>query len=238
MLRTLALSLLLLAAPAAASAQPGRTAAAADLTQRVERTAEGGYRMGAANAPVKLVEYASIACSHCADFNAAAAGPLRERIRTGQLSWEVRPYLIFPSDPGIFLLLQCARPADFFTLSDELYAGQSGWTQRIEADAARLQALPARDQMVAVVRASGVEPLFRARGMSDARITACLSDRPALDRLIANHRRYAQAGVDGTPTFFINGRQAEAGSWAQLEPLLATATPRPAPGRRTSRRGR
>jgi protein-disulfide isomerase len=237
MLRSLALCLLILAAPASAAAQAPRSAASTDWTQRIERTAEGGTRMGNPAAPVKLVEYASITCSHCADFHTAASPALRSsHIRSGQVSWEVRPYLIFPSDPGLFLLMQCARPADFFALSDELYAGQAAWAQRIEADEARLRAMPAREQMAAVVRASGTEAIFRARGMSDAQINACLADQSGLNRLIANHQRYARAGVDATPTFFINGRQVEAGTWAQLEPLLAAA--RPAPGQRPRRRGR
>lgn len=228
MMRRLALALLLLAAPAAATAQPAGAAAASDWTQRVERTAEGGWRMGNPAAPVQLVEYASITCSHCADFNAAAGAALRDRhIRTGQVSWEVRPFLIFPSDPGLFLLVQCARPSDFFALSDALYAGQPGWTQRIEADAARLQALAPREQVAAVVRASGADSVFRSRGMSDAQIAACLSDQAALNALVANHQRYARAGVDSTPTFFINGAPADAGSWDQLEPLLAAAAAGP-----------
>lgn len=227
MMRRLALALLLLAAPAAAPAQPAGAAAASDWTQRVERTAEGGWRMGNPAAPVKLIEYASITCSHCADFNAAAGRPLRDRhIRSGQVSWEVRPFLIFPSDPGLFLLLQCARPSDFFALSDALYAGQAGWTQRIEAEAARLQALAPREQMAAVVRASGADSVFGSHGMSDAQIAACLSDQAALNALIAHHQRYARGGVDSTPTFFVNGQQADAASWDQLEPLLAAAGPR------------
>lgn len=222
MVRQLALSFLILAAPAAAAAQPAPAASATDWTQRIERTTDGGYRMGNPAAPVKLVEYASITCSHCADFNAAAGAALRDRhIASGRVSWEVRPYLIFPTDPGLFMLLQCARPADFFALSDQLYADQAAWAARVEADSARLQALPPAQQLAATVRASGTEAVFRAGGMTDAQIGACLSDRAGLDRLIANHRRYARAGVEGTPTFFINGRQVEAGSWEQLEPLLA-----------------
>lgn len=212
-----------MAAPAAAAPGQAATAQQGDWSQRIETTAEGGYRMGNPDAAVKLVEYASITCSHCADFNAAAT-PLRDRyVRSGQVSWEVRPFLIFPSDPGIFLLLQCQGPSRFFELSDQLYATQPAWTQRLTQNAERLQQVKFPDGIGAFVRASGVDQLFRASGMSEERIAACLTDRAGIERLVAQHERYARSGIDGTPTFLINGQQANAGSWNELEPLLRAA---------------
>jgi protein-disulfide isomerase len=136
------------------------------------------------------------------------------------VSWEVRPFLIFPSDPGIFLLLQCQAPAHFFTVSDELFATQDAWTGRIMANAKRLQGIAQHEQVGAVVRAAGVERLFRERGMSEARIASCLADQAALQRLGEQQQRHIDAGVQGTPTFFINGRHVDAADWASLEPLL------------------
>jgi protein-disulfide isomerase len=193
----------------------------ANWLQRTERTAEGGYRIGNPNAAIKLVEYGSITCSHCADFSAAASRPLRDNyIRTGRVSFEYRPFSIFPSDPGIFLLLECQGPAGFFDTVERIYARQNEWTARVQAQAAQLQSQPWPQQIPAVVRASGVDQLFRQRGMPQARIDACLSDQAALRRLGEHQQRYESQGVDGTPTFLINGRKVAAGDWAGLEPLL------------------
>jgi len=221
-------AVLLAAAAVAAAAQPPAPApaTAADWSQRVEVTAEGGHRMGNPDAPVKLVEYASITCPHCAEFNAAAGAPLREHIRTGRVSWEVRPYLIFPSDPGIFLLLQCQAPAHYFATSDELYATQPAWIQKIVAATDQLAKIQdPRQQLTEVVMASGVTDVFRRRGMSEGEVKACLNDAQRLERLADLHDRFSAAGVEGTPTFFINGSQARVGTWQQLEPLLAAASP-------------
>src|SRR5687767_4143934 len=92
-----------------------------DWTQVVSETPEGGYRMGNPDAPVKLIEFASITCPHCAEFAEAGAEPLESTfVRSGQVSWEYRPYMIFPTDPGIFALLRCQGATPFFRLVDQL----------------------------------------------------------------------------------------------------------------------
>jgi len=216
------------AAPAAAQRAAPTPAAAADWSQRVEVTAEGGHRMGNPAAPVKLVEYASITCSHCADFNAEAGAPLREHVRAGRVSWEVRPYLIYPSDPGIFLLLQCQAPAHYFTASDELYATQAAWAQKIVAATDRLVKIQdPRQQLAEIVVASGVDEMFRRRGMTQGEVKACLGDAQRLEQLADLHDKFSTstAGIQGTPTFFINGSPARASTWRELEPLIVAAVP-------------
>lgn len=211
----------------AASAQ--RTAPAArDWTRNVVTTPLGGYRMGNPAARVKLVEYGSISCPHCAEFARVAGGPLRTYVRSGRVSWEYRPFLIFPTDPGLTMLLRCRGPAQFFELSDALYADQPNWSGRVQNLPAetvqRLQSMELPEMAGAIVRAGGLDRFFRARGMTDAQINACLTDRAGLDA-IANVTRRAsqQEGVSGTPTFFINGVLAPTNVWSGLEPLIRRA---------------
>ena len=194
--------------------------AAADWLHRIERTAEGGYRMGNPNARVKLVEYGSITCSHCADFAAASSQGLRAHVRSGRVSFEYRPYLIFPSDPGIFMLLSCQSPGKFFDTIDRLYATQTAWTGRIQAQESRLRGMPGRQLVGEVVRAGGVDQVFRQNGLSAQQINTCMADEAGLNRLVQANQRAEQLGVEGTPTFFINGRKADVGSWAQLDAML------------------
>jgi protein-disulfide isomerase len=215
------LALLTLALPAAAQAQRGR-----DWTRTIVRTPEGGYRMGNPAAPVKLVEYGSITCSHCAEFAATGNAPLRTRyVATGRVSFEYRPYLIFPTDPGLFLLLGCLGPARFFDASDQLYASQRVWLSRVlslsPAEQERIEQLPPARQAAALIGASGLDPFFRQRGLTAAQANACLNNAEALRRLAAISAHAANTlGVQGTPTFFVNGRQVPVNSWAGLEPLL------------------
>ncbi len=73
-----------------------------DWTQTVAKTPEGGFRMGNPEAPVKLIEYGSLGCHVCAEFEEQGAPELRDTyVKSGQVSWEFRPYLLFPTDPGV-----------------------------------------------------------------------------------------------------------------------------------------
>jgi protein-disulfide isomerase len=198
-------------------------------TEIVAETPEGGFRMGNPDAPVKLVEYASITCPHCAEFAEAATDPLENQyVRSGQVSWEYRPYMLFPSDPGIFMLLRCQGATPFFTLVDQLYTSQREWGGRLQSlppeQLQQLEGLGANARAAALVEASGLDQFFRQRGMPEGRIASCLSDNSGLDRLAEITRAGSQEhGVTGTPTFFINGEKLDVGTWAQLEPRLRMA---------------
>jgi protein-disulfide isomerase len=221
-------ALFILATPASSpAAQRARVPVAhRDWSTVAVRPPEGGVRIGNPAAPVKLIEYGSITCPHCALFSAEAGLALRARhVRSGRVSWEYRPYLIFPTDPGIFMLLNCLGPTRFFPAAEQLYATQRAWTARIQALPAaefeRMQALSPNQQAAALVRAAGLDGFFRARGLSEAQVNACLGNRAAIERLAAIARHANALGVQGTPTFLINGRSVGTQDWARLEPMLA-----------------
>jgi protein-disulfide isomerase len=218
-------ALAMLAAPAASPAQRRAAVAQRDWSQIAVRTPEGGVRIGNPAAPVKLLEYGSITCPHCAAFSAEGAAALRARyVRPGRVSWEYRPYLIFPTDPGIFLLLSCLPPSRFFPAADQLYATQRSWIGRVqalpEAQLQQLQTLSPNQQAAALVRAAGLDAFFRAQGLGPAQANACLANQAAIRRLGAIGQHANELGVQGTPTFFINGRSVGTLSWARLEPML------------------
>ena len=220
------------------SAGAGKTAAAVpapnggDWTQMVQQTPEGGYRMGNPNAPVKLVEYASISCSHCAEFEEAAGEALRNNyVRTGRVSWEYRPFMIFPTDPGIFMLLQCRGPQTFFQLTDQLYADQRNWLGKLQAlspaQQQQLGAMPPQQQIGALVQATGMDQFFRQRGMPEAQISSCLSNQQSLQQLAnVTSTGTSEYKVSGTPTFFVNGKLVDALQppyWQGVEAALKAA---------------
>jgi len=199
-----------------------------DWTQVATATEVGGYLMGNPNAPVKLVEYASITCHVCAEFEEQGGPRLRDHyVRSGQVSWEYRPYMIFPSDPGLFLMLRCLGPNAFFRASEQLYADQRNWVARIQAmppeQLQQIETLPPAAKAAAIVRGGGLDQFFRQRGIPEARMNQCLADDPALQQLGALTRRGNDDGVTGTPTFIINGEKQAVSNWAGLEPLLRRA---------------
>jgi len=196
-----------------------------DWTQVVARSAEG-FVMGNPNAPVKLVEYASITCGHCAEFAEQGGARLREYVKTGQVSWEYRPFQIFPTDPGIFMLLRCQGPEAFFATSDQLYATQSEWAGRaqtaLQSQQSQLEQMSPTQRAAAITRAAGMDEFFRQRGMPAAQVSQCLGNMAEIQALQAiSDRAGREEGVTGTPTFLINGEEAEgAGTWRALEPMI------------------
>jgi protein-disulfide isomerase len=198
-------------------------------TDVVAETAEGGYLMGNPNAAVKLVEYASYTCPHCEEFSEQATEPLKELVASGKLSWEFRPFVLFPTDPGITMLVRCQEPAAAFLLTEQLYAEQAQWAGRLrdlsDAQAEQLQALSPKQRVTALLQAAGLDQFFRQRGMPQEKISTCTADQANLDRVMEiTETGKNQYQVTGTPTFFINGQKvSDASTWAQLQPVLRRA---------------
>jgi protein-disulfide isomerase len=200
-----------------------------DWTQTVAKTPEGGFRMGNPEAPVKLVEYGSLSCPHCAEFEEQGGPALRDTyVKSGQVSWEFRAYLLFPTDPGISLLANCQSEDSFFPAVEQLYKDQTTWMGKIQSmPQDQLQALgtmPARESAAIVARAAGLDEFFRQRGMPSAQIQSCLSDPAGLEKIAETKRKGDEMGVNGTPTFFINGERYEGqANWKSLQPALREA---------------
>lgn len=200
-----------------------------DWTQVVSETPEGGFRMGNPDAPVKLVEYASLTCPYCGRFAAEGVPTLRDRyVRRGQVSWEFRTFLNHPTDPGISLLLHCRGAAPFFQLAEQIYATQTQWVSRVEAlpqaQLQQIQSLPPSAAAAAFVRAAGLDAFFRQHGMPQSRIDSCLADPAGMAKLMAINARGQSDGIGGTPNFLINGQYVSgASSWSELEPRLSAA---------------
>jgi protein-disulfide isomerase len=197
----------------------------ADWTETVGQTQEG-WIMGNPNAPVKLVEYASITCPHCKEFSEQGGQRLREYVRTGQVSWEYRPFLIFPTDPAGFMLLRCLPAQSFFAVSDQLYHSQDEWMGRLrampEAQLSQAEQLPREQQAVFFARGAGLDQFFRQRGLPGAQVDQCLANQAELQRLVAITDRGArEERVPGTPAFLINGTLVPgADTWREVEAAL------------------
>jgi protein-disulfide isomerase len=200
-----------------------------DWTETVSATERGGYLMGNPNAPVKLIEYGSISCPVCARFSVEGFQPLTSRyVRSGQVSWEFRPFLIHAQDPGVFLLLHCLGPQPFFRVAEQLYATQQDWIGRSvnmpPEQAQQLQNMDPHGQAAAMVRVMGLDQFFRQRGLPEARMNACLADDAALQQLGEISRRAtSEENVQGTPTFIVNGEKLDSSDWASLEARLRGA---------------
>jgi len=198
-----------------------------DWSETVVKTPEGGFRMGNPDAPVKLVEYASITCPHCRDFTKVGAEPLKQGyIRTGKVSWEYRNFVLNPLDVAATLVARCQGAETFFPFVEQLYSTQADWVGKFNSvDEKTLQSvgtLPQQQQFSKLVELSGLDDFFKSRGVPEDRIQACLSDKGALDELLKIRDHGANEDkVDGTPNFLLNGeRQEGVYDWPGLETKL------------------
>lgn len=216
------------AAPVRHAAHPVRHAAAAhDWTRVVVATPEGGFRMGNPNAKVKVVEYGSLTCPHCAAFSRTGEQPfIQKYVKSGRASYEYRNFVLNNVDVVASLLARCAGPG-FFRVADTFYATQDQWMRKAtaltEAERTQIDSLPVAQRLGRVADLIGLTDIAARAGLPAARGKQCLSEKAGVDRLGQIYEAAERRGVDGTPTFFINGAKADVNTWSALEPLIRTA---------------
>jgi len=209
-------------ASAPVPAAPAKKAAVRDWTRMVVATPDGGFRVGNPQARTRVVEYGSLTCPHCAHFSAEGMPQLLSQyVKSGRVSFEFRNFVRDPYDLTAALLTRCAGPANFFALTDRIFDTQEQWTGRVKAQAGAIAALPEGQRVSRIASASGLNAMAAKAGVTPARAKQCLSDPKAIDRLVKMKAVALDThGLEGTPTFVINGKTSGARDWASLKPLL------------------
>jgi protein-disulfide isomerase len=149
----------------------------------------GDQAVGQANAPVTIIEYASMTCSHCADFHVSTYPALKTKfIDTGKVRYILREFPLDPLAAGAFMLARCAGEGKYFPLVEILFQQQKNWA----------------------FAQNPIPPLFaiaKQHGFTEQSFEKCLSDQKMLDGIEETRRRGAEKfSVNSTPTFFINGK--------------------------------
>jgi len=201
-----------------------------DWSTIVTKTAEGGFAMGNPNAKVKLVEYGSLTCHVCADFEEQGGKALVDNyVKKGLVSWEFRNFVRDPFDIAASLLARCGGEASFFGLTRNLFSDQKEWIGKIQnADPAKLQSLqsmPPAQQFSTIADLGGLKLYASMRGLPQVKAGQCLANEGEVNRLVQmNADATATYNVAGTPTFLINGTVVEqTSSWEALEPRIKEA---------------
>ena len=190
-------------------------------------TPEGGYVIGNPDAPLKLVEYASHTCSHCAAFSQEAAAKLDGYVEKGVVSYEIRNQIHDPVDLSIALLARCGTPQTFHPLANQAWQNFETLMTSLQANGAALQQaqqVPQAQRFQAVAEAAGLLDFFAARGISRDQAMQCLADTDKAKEIVTNSQTQSdELGVTGTPTFFLNGQRIEGTRWIDIEPALQAA---------------
>ena len=144
---------------------------------------------GDANAPITIVEYASMTCSHCAAFHNQVYPTLKSKyIDTGKVKFMLREFPLDPLATAGFMLARCAddKREPMIAL---LFAQQKNWAF-VEKPL------------------DGLSNIVKQTGISQESFESCLKDQSLYEKVnMVRDRAAEKLGVNSTPTFFINGKR-------------------------------
>jgi protein-disulfide isomerase len=166
----------------------------------------GDFSVGAADAKVKMVEYASFTCPHCAAFHATVYPQLKaDYIDTGKVHFTLREVYFDRYGLWAALIARCGGEMKYFGIHDMLFDKQQEWAA-------------SEDPMQVV---ENLKTIGRAAGLEDAAMDACLNDGPNAEALIKQFQTNFEAdGVEGTPTLFVNGTKHSNMTYEELKAIL------------------
>ncbi len=146
--------------------------------------------VGSKDAPVTMIEYASMTCPHCAHFHNETWPELKKTyIDTGKVRFVLREFPFDPLATAGFMLARCAGDAQREAVVELLFAQQPKWAFT--------------DKPL-----EGLQSVIRQTGMTQQTFESCLRDKALYDNVNAVRDRGAKEfKVDSTPTFFINGKK-------------------------------
>jgi len=160
--------------------------------------------LGKADAPVTIIEYASMTCPHCANFHQTTYPALKSKyIDTGKVRFIFREFPLDEVAVAASMLARCAGGDKSIALIDVLFGSQDKWA--------------VRDPLPALLQ------IGKQAGFTQASFDECLKDQKLYNNILAMRERGAKEyKVESTPTLFVNGKMVKGGvSLEELEKVMA-----------------
>ncbi len=175
-----------------------RPSSSGPVPQAVTQTTDKGallkiqssdHVLGDPNAPITLIEYASLTCPHCAHFSVTVLPELKKKwIDTGKVKLIYRDFPLDQTALKAAQLAECAGKDKYFGVIDMTFETQPKWATASDPIAELSKSL-------------------RIAGMGDAEVKACLANDAVANGVVADYRGGETLGVNSTPTLFINGTE-------------------------------
>lgn len=182
------------------------TLAAPALAQDATPETLPDIALGAEDAPLTIIEYASYTCGHCANFHSDVYPQLKaEYIDTGLVRFVQRD--VYFDQPGLWagILARCGGDDKFYPVSGMLFDEQQTWL-----------AGGSGDEIASNLRRIGLKA-----GMTEEQMTACWNDTAKVEQLIATFQANATAdGVEATPTFIIGDEKVPNQAWDSMKAII------------------
>ncbi len=163
--------------------------------------------LGSPMAPVTIIEYASMTCSHCADFKEKTLPQVKkEWVETGKANYVLRDLPWDNMALGMAKVARCVPSSQFYPLAEAFFAKQK-------------QIVTSPDPM------SEIKATAALAGLTPAQVEACITDENLHKQVLASKETARTVlAIKGTPTFFINGAELDgAVNYSQINKALESA---------------
>ncbi len=162
--------------------------------------------LGDENAPITIVEYASFTCPHCARFHHEVFPQIKKNyIDTGKVKFILRDVYFDRFGLWASMLARCGGEVRYFGIADLIFQDQKGWLAG--GDPAKATA--------------NLRTIGKTAGLSDDQLDACFADQDKAKALVAWYQKHAEEdGLEGTPSFIINGQKYGNMSYADFAKVL------------------
>jgi protein-disulfide isomerase len=167
----------------------------------------GEKTLGPADAPVSVVEYASMSCPHCAHFDATTFDAFKTKyVDTGKVRYIFREFPLNAPAIAVAMLARCAPADRYFDVIHTYFRSQDKWLYVQDVKA-------------------GILDVAKQFGFTEQSFDACIKNQALFEAIDAVQKRGAAFGVQATPTFFIDGKKYEGALTLEeldkaIEPLL------------------
>ena len=164
------------------------------------------FSVGSPDATVKVVEYASFTCPHCAAFHANVWPQLKTNyVDTGKVQFTYREVYFDRYGLWAAMVARCGGEMRYFGIIDMIFEQQQEWA--------------ASDDPNVVV--GNLRTIGKAAGLDDAALDVCLKDGAKAEAMVAHFEANMEAdAVEGTPTFIINGTKHSNMSYDDMKAII------------------
>ncbi|GMG82977.1 DsbA family protein [Paralimibaculum aggregatum] len=167
----------------------------------------GDVALGAEDAPVTVIEYASLTCPHCASFHTRTWPEVKAQyVDTGKVRFIMRE--VYFDAPGLWasMIARCGGETGYYPMIDAFLKRQGDWSRADDIPAA-------------------LQKIGRLNGLSSERMRVCLTDRDFAETLVQNYKDNSELHeIRSTPSFVVNGElHSGAMGFAEFSALLDRA---------------
>jgi len=161
--------------------------------------------LGKSDAPLKIVEYASFTCPHCATFHLQVLPKIKDDyIDKGQVQIEYRE--VYFDGPGLWagLLARCKGDEKYFAMIDLIFEKQKDWARGNIDDTK-----------------AGLLSIGRQAGLTDSESLTCMQDDALAEKMVLSFQENSKRdGVSSTPSFLINGKLVRNMPYEELQEII------------------